>query len=493
MKVVGSQPDTFLDPSQWSGRIFNGTWIQSKGGVQEVIEPATGNLIGIVGVANVDDIDAACRSAATSQLVWFAMQPDKRAAILRRAGELFVKQLDELAFYIARETGAILSLGRYEVRHASKLLHLAADIALQPQRIELPTTADQVSYAQRVPHGVVGVISPFNLPLILSLRVVAPALATGNAVVLKPDLKTPVTGGFMIASILHEAGLPAGVLQVLPGDIAPGEALCIHQCVGMVSFTGSTEAGRRVGELAGKNLKKVSLELGGKNALIILDDVDLDQAASNIAWGAWLHQGQICLASGRIIVHESIAAELTKRLVSKAQRLKLGDPTDPDVALGPLISERHLKKVHSIVRDTVAAGATLAEGGTFNHLFYRPTVLTGVQPGMRAFSEEIFGPVVNLVSFRTDEEAVTLANDTEYGLAASVFSKSIDRAMALGARLKTGLLHINDQTVKDDGTNPFGGRGISGNGTRVGGPIDLEEYTQWQWVTVRSEPPAYGF
>lgn len=493
MKAVGGPVVAFLDPSLWSGRNFNGAWVQSKGGSEKIIELATGNRIGMVGIANVNDIDAACRSAASSQPPWFATRPDKRADVLRRASELFVKHLDELAIYIARETGAILSLGRYQVRHASKLLNLAANLTLQPHRLELPTFPDQLSYAQRVPHGVVGVISPYNLPLILSLRVVAPALAAGNAVVLKPDLKTPVTGGFMIARILQEAGLPAGVLHVLPGDIAPGEALCIHPCVNMVSFTGSTEAGRRVGELAGKNLKKVSLELGGKNSLIILDDVDLDQVASNIAWASWLHQGQICLASGRILVHESISFELIHRLVSKARGLKVGDPTDPNVSIGPLISEGHIQKVHSIVRDTVAAGATLAEGGTFSGLFYRPTVLTGVKPGMRAFNEEIFGPIVNLVSFRTDEEAIALANDTEYGLVSAVFSKSVDRAMALGARLKTGILHINDQTVKDDGSNPFGGRGISGNGSRVGGPSDFDEYTQWQWVTIRDKPTTYSF
>ncbi len=493
MTLAGSESKVFLDPNKWAGRIFNGQWIPSQGEPQEVIEPATRKPIWKIGVGNVDDIANACQAAALSQPAWGNFHLEGRSAILRRAGDLFLQHLDELALQIARETGAILSIGRYQVRHASKLLHLAANLASQMQDVKLPAEPGRLSYARRMPHGVVGVITPFNFPLILSLRAVAPALATGNAVVLKPDLRTPVAGGFMIAQILHEAGLSAGVLHVVPGDADAGEALCTHRCIGMVSFTGSTAAGRRVGELAGKHLKKVSLELGGKNSLIVLDDADPGQAASNIAWGAWLHQGQICLASGRIIVHESIASELISRLVAKASKLKVGNPTDPEVALGPLIDERQLKRVHSIVEDTVNAGAILAAGGTFDGLFYKPTVLTNVRPGMRAFREEVFGPVANIVSFKNDEEAVALANDTDYGLAAAVIGKSVDRAMALGTQLKTGLLHINDQTVNDEGTNPFGGRGDSGNGTRLGGPSDLDEYTQWQWVTVRDEPPTYRF
>jgi benzaldehyde dehydrogenase (NAD) len=271
----------------------------------------------------------------------------------------------------------------------------------------------------------------------------------------------------------------------LPGDADAGAALVEAREVGMIAFTGSTAAGRKVGELAGRHLKKVSLELGGKNTLIVLDDADLDVAASNAAFGAYFHQGQICMATGRIVAHRKIAAELTRRIVGKASHLPIGDPASGTVALGPLINARQLQRVDSIVRASVDAGAVLEAGGTYERLFYKPTVLSNVQPGMRAFDEEIFGPVAAITPFDSDDEAVALANHTEYGLSCAVIGTSVGRASAIGERLRCGLLHINEQTVADECVNPFGGRGQSGNGSNVGGPSDLDEYTQWQWVTVK--------
>jgi benzaldehyde dehydrogenase (NAD) len=344
-----------------------------------------------------------------------------------------------------------------------------------------------------VPLGVIGVISPFNFPLILSVRSVAPALAAGNSVVLKPDAQTPVTGGFILALAFESAGLPRGLLHVVPGHAEAGEALCVDPNVQMIAFTGSTATGRRVGELAGKHLKKIALELGGKNSLIILEDADLDLAAKNVAWGAYLHQGQICMATGRVLVHEKIARALTQRLVEKAKYLPVGDPARGNVALGPLINERQRDRVHAIVSQAVSDGATLEAGGTYDGLFYAPTVLSGIKPNMRAFREEIFGPVANIVTFSTDDEAVALANDTEYGLSAAVISNSIGRAMAIAERLRAGLVHVNDQTVNDEVTNPFGGTGASGNHTSMGGPADIGEYTQWRWMTVKDAAPPYPF
>jgi benzaldehyde dehydrogenase (NAD) len=325
------------------------------------------------------------------------------------------------------------------------------------------------------------------------MRSVAPALAVGNAVVLKPDAQTPVTGGFILALAFQEAGLPSGVLSVLPGDVEAGEALCTDPNIQMISFTGSTATGRRVGELAGKHLKKVALELGGKNSLIILEDADLDLAARNVAWGAYLHQGQICMATGRVLVHEKIAGELTRRLVEKANHLPVGDPAQANVALGPLINERQRDRVHAIVTQAVTEGAKLEAGGTYAALFYQPTVLSGVRSSMRAFREEIFGPVANITTFASDDEAVALANDTEYGLSAAVISSSVGRAMAIADRLKAGLVHVNDQTVNDEVTNPFGGTGASGNHTNMGGPADVGEYTQWRWLTIKDSAPPYPF
>jgi benzaldehyde dehydrogenase (NAD) len=374
---------------------------------------------------------------------------------------------------------------------ALKALQEAASMPAQAQGIVLPSTRDRISFARRVPLGVVGVIAPFNFPLILAMRAVAPALAAGNAVVLKPSPQTAICGGFAIAKLFEAAGLPNGLLHVLPGGADVGAAMCSDPTIAMIQFTGSTAAGRKVGELAGRHLKKVSLELGGKNSLIVLDDADLDLAASNAAWGAYLHQGQICMSSGRILVQQRVAEALAERLAAKAKHLPCGDPYAGQVAIGPLISDAQLQHAKGIVDASIAAGAKLLAGGTHDGLVYHPTVLSGVTPSMPAFREEIFGPVASLTSFGSDDEAVALANDTEYGLSAGIISRSVGRALAIGNRLRVGILHINDQTVADDILNPFGGRGASGNGTSIGGPANWEQFTQWQWVTMREQAPAY--
>ncbi|WP_434563528.1 benzaldehyde dehydrogenase [Pseudomonas sp. Z4-20] len=473
--------------------VFNGDWVPASGPLLSIIEPATGDVLMRSATADAADIAKACRDAALAQPAWAALGPRDRAAILRKAADVAEQSFAELALYVARETGAALFKGQHEVREAIVLLHQAAGMLSQAHGVVLPSEAGRLSYARRLPHGVVGVISPFNFPLVLSMRSVAPALAAGNAVVLKPDPQTPVSGGFLIARLFEAAGLPKGLLQVLPGAADAGEALCRDPNVKMIAFTGSTGAGRKVAEVAGRNLKKVALELGGKNPLIILEDADLDLAANNAAWGAWLHQGQICMATGLILVHESIAQALIRKLVDKARALTVGNAALEQAALGPLINGRQLLRVHDIVSDSVRAGATLETGGEYKRLFYQPTVLSGVKPGMRAFEEEVFGPVATVVSFSSDEEAIEMANRSEYGLSAAVISPSVGRAMAIGERLQCGMLHINDQTVADECVNPFGGRGASGNGGSVGGPADWDEYTQWQWVTVKDKAPLYPF
>ncbi len=490
---MDSKVGGLLAAAPWSGRIFNGRWETPTGGRQAVVEPATGKPLTETGMANAADVSMACRSASEAQAAWAASEPRDKARIFLAAAAAIEADAEALALHIARETGGILPKAQHEVREATFILQRAAAMAVAERGVVLPSASGRLSYARRVPHGVVGVISPFNFPLILSIRAVAPALAAGNAVVLKPDPRTPVSGGFIIALALQRAGLPEGVLQVLPGGADAGEALCTDPHVRMIAFTGSTNIGRRVGELAGKHLKKVALELGGKNALIVLEDADLDLAASCAAWGAWLHQGQICMASGRILAHASIAAELTARLVDKARNMPVGDPAGGQVALGPLINEQQCRRVASIVVDSVAAGATLETGGSADGAFYSPTVLSGVTRRMRAFREEFFGPVASVIAFDSDEEAVELANEGEYGLSAAVISRDVGRAMAIGDRLRTGLLHINDQTVADECVNPFGGCGDSGNGGSVGGPADWDEFSHWQWVTVRREPPQYPF
>jgi benzaldehyde dehydrogenase (NAD) len=323
------------------------------------------------------------------------------------------------------------------------------------------------------------------------MRVVAPALALGNAVVLKPDPQTPVAGGAMFAAVFAAAGLPEGLLQIVVGGAEVGEAIVTDPNVHAVSFTGSTAAGRRVGALAGGLLKKVSLELGGNNAFVVMDDADLDAAASAGAYASFQFQGQVCFAAGRHIVHRSVARDYVDALVEKATRLRLGDPYREDVDLGPIVNEKQLARVDGIVRRSVEGGARLAVGGTHEGLFYRPTVLTDVRTDLPAWTDEIFGPVAPVVTFDTDDEALALANQTEYGLAGAVYSRSISRGLALAQRIRSGMVHVNDQTVNDEAIVPFGGMGASGNGSRFGGAANWDEFTQWQWVTVRDEPRSF--
>lgn len=481
-----------LTEALWRGRWFDGGWRETAQ-TAPVTDKATGEEISRIGLATPEDLAACARAAAAAQAAWAQTAPEQRAAVFRRAAALVEQHREEFALWNMRETGGIRAKAESELRSLLATLHLSAGMLGEPQGLILPSGPERQSYARRVPHGVVGVIAPFNFPLTLSIRAVAPALATGNAVLLKPDPQTAVTGGVLIARVLEEAGLPAGLFHMLPGGADVGEAICTDPRVAMVAFTGSTAAGRKVGALCGANLKKVSLELGGKNSLIVLEDADLDAAASGAAFGAWLHQGQICMATGRILAHEKIAAELTRRLAEKARKVPVGDPAREKVGLGPVINERQLQGIHRLVRGSIEAGARLHAGGEYDGPFYRPTVLGDVQPGMPAFDEEIFGPVACVTPFASDDEAVQLANRTEYGLSAAVMSRSTGRALALGQRLRVGLLHINDQTVNGDPHAPFGGRGASGNGSRVGGPANWDEFTQWQWITVRETPPAYPF
>src|SRR3984885_10918823 len=414
MSVNAPQPK-FMVESLWCGRVFGADWRNAAGGSLDVLEPATGGTLPRVGNAVAEDVRRAAAEARAAQPAWAATPYEKRAAVLRKAARHLEENQEELIPWIARETGGIPAKAGFEIHMVTEILYRSAAMCTEPQGLVLPSDPGRISLARRLPRGVVGIISPFNFPLILSCRAVAPALATGNAVVLKPDPRTPLTGGFAIARIFEEAGLPKGVLQVLPGGAEAGEALCSDPDIAMIAFTGSSKVGRRIGELAGKHLKKVQLELGGKNAVIVFEDADLDAAASAIAFGAWFHQGQICMTTGLVLAQDKIAPSLTEKLVAKAKHLPVGDPLG-QVALGPVISRQQAERIDGIVKDTVAAGATLAAGGTFDGPFYRPTVLTGVKPGMRAFDEEVFGPVASITSFSTEDEGGSLASRSGDGV-----------------------------------------------------------------------------
>lgn len=483
-----------LDSPSWQGKIFSDGWVDGAGGSAPVLEPATGGELGRYGVAGTEDVTRASARAAVAQREWAALPHTERAAVLRRAGELWERHAAEVQQWIIRETGSVPGKAALETHVAAQECYEAAALPSRAYGELLPSEQPRLMMSQRVPAGVVGVISPFNVPLILSIRSVAPALALGNAVVLKPDPRTAVAGGAVIARVFEEAGLPAGVLHVLPGGVEVGEALVADPHVRVVSFTGSTAAGRRVGELAGRHLKRTHLELGGNSALVVLDDADLDRAVSAAAWGSFLHQGQICMTTGRHLVHESRYDDFVARLAEKAAHLPVGDPATGPVALGPVIDERQRDKIHALVTRSVDSGARLAAGGTYEGLFYRPTVLADVTPETPAYANEVFGPVAPVTRFSSLDEAAKLAADSEYGLSLGILTADVMRGLELAERVPTGIVHINDQTVSDEANIPFGGVAASGTGSRFGGPVaNVEAFTETRWVTVRREVPAYPF
>lgn len=479
-----------LEPRSWEGSLFSGGWHPGSG-VRDIVSPATGERLGATGVAGPADIATAGRSAVRAAGVWAGTPFTERAAVLGRAAEVLARHRAEVAEWAIKETGAVRRKAEHEIELALGELRAAAALAAEPYGELLRAAGGPLSFARRVPAGVIGVIAPWNAPLMLAIRSVAPALALGNAVVVKPDVQVPVSGGVVIARIFEEAGLPPGVLHVLPGDGEAGEALVTSPDNSVICFTGSSAVGRRVGELAGRLLKRAVLELGGNNAFIVLDDADLPAAVNNGLWGSLAHNGQICMAAGRHLVHEAVAEEYTALLAERAAALVVGDPADRDTVIGPLINARQVERVHGIVTDTIAAGARLRTGGAHDGRYYRPTVLDRVGPGTRAFAEEIFGPVMPVTTFRDDDEAVELATASEYALSGAVHTRSIERGLALSERLGTGMFHVNGQPINDAAHVPMGGLGASGNGGRYGGRWNLDEFTYWQWVSVRAAPPRY--
>jgi benzaldehyde dehydrogenase (NAD) len=484
---------SLLDPAIWSGKACLGSWTATTGGSAPVVEPATGEVLGQIGVATPDDVRTAAARAASAQQAWARLPYTERAAVLRRAGDLLTGHAEEIQQWLVREAGSIPGKAAFETGVAAQECYEAAALASRPLGDVLPSAEPRLSLARRVPAGVVGVIAPFNVPLILGIRSVAPALALGNAVLLKPDLRTAVAGGVAVMRVFEEAGVPEGVLQLLPGGADTGAALVTDPHVRVISFTGSTAAGRRVGAAAAGHLKRAHLELGGNSALIVLPDADLERAASTAAWGSFFHQGQVCMTTGRHLVHQSVADEYVERLAHKAEQLPVGNPAKEQVALGPIIDAGQRDKIHGLVRAGVESGARLVTGGTYQDLFYRPTVLTGVTDASPAYTEEIFGPVAPVRTFTDLDEAVALATASPYGLSLGILTSDVMRGLDLAERIPTGMVHINDQTVNDEAVAPFGGVAASGTGARFGGTANIEAFTETRWITARAAQPDYPF
>ncbi|MDB5609397.1 MAG: benzaldehyde dehydrogenase [Bradyrhizobium sp.] len=487
--------ETLLTPAEvWSAKIYSAGWKKPGLGTTDVIEKATGAKLGEAGIASAEDVSAAAAAAREAQKKWAKQTGPKRGDVLREVSRLLLANSTEISDQLIRETGSIQAKAQWEVQVTAREFLEAASLGSQPQGVLTATLEDgQQSLARRIPLGVVGIITPWNSPLILAARAVAPALAMGNAVILKPDVQTPIAGGVIFARLLEKAGLPSGLLHVLPGGAETGDALVKEPLINMISFTGSTRVGRQVGSVASGLLKRVSLELGGNNPYVVLDDVDIEAAASAGAWGSFFHQGQICLTAGRHIVHERIADAYVETLVKKAKALVVGNPLDEKVQVGPIVNERQAANVERIVAETIAKGAKLRTGGSRKGLFFEPTVISDVRPGMAAFDEEIFGPIAPITTFRNDEEAVALANATEYGLTAAVVSEDLARAQRVADGLHSGVVHINDQTVLHGVYGPIGGVGISGNGFGHSTLTNADQFSEWQWITTQSQIPAYPF
>ncbi|WP_326615022.1 aldehyde dehydrogenase family protein [Streptomyces scopuliridis] len=477
---------SLLDPKTWQP-------VELSGGDRAVVEPATGDTLATVALASPEDVTAASEAAEDARKTWSDTPHHVRAGVLRRAGDLFTAHAAELRDWLIRESGSVPGKADFELHVAAQECYEAAALASRPTGQVLPSEEPRLSYTRRVPAGVVGVIAPFNAPLILSIRSVAPALALGNAVLLKPDPRTAVCGGLSLAAVFAEAGLPERLLHILPGGAETGRALVTDDRVRVISFTGSTAAGRAVGEAAGRHLKRAHLELGGNSALVVLADADVGAAVEQAVWGSFFHQGQICMTTGRHLVHASLYEEYVERLAAKAQSLTVGDPYRERVQLGPVMDAGQLARIDALVEASAAAGARVAAGGTHQGLFYRPTVLAGAGDHTPAYTEEVFGPVAPVRSFATLDEAAALAAAGPYGLSLGIVTRDTALGLELADRIPTGIAHINDQTVNDEAVAPFGGVAASGTGARFGGEANLEAFTELRWTTVRREPARHAF
>lgn len=469
-----------------------------SGGYAEDRNPWDGSVFAEVAAGTPADVRAAVDAAAEAFPAWAATRPAERRAILNRAADLLAGRVKDVVSLMADEVGAVAPWAGFNVMLAADMLREAAAATSQPVGQVLSTNAEGVLSTQlRVPKGVVAAISPWNAPVILGVRAVAMPLAVGNTVVLKPSEDAPIACGLLISDVLHEAGLPAGVLNVVTNDRADAgavvEALIGDERVRMVNFTGSTEVGRRIGVLAATHLKPAVLELGGKNALIVLDDADVDYAVDAAVFGAYMNAGQICMCVDRVIVDRSLADAFTERFAARVRALPVGDPAEAGTAIGPVISESAAGRIAALIRDAVDQGAELVAGtgeieapGTL----IRPTVLTGVTKDMRVYDDEIFGPATVIHPVDGVEEAVALANDSAHGLTAGVITENLARGLEVAARLRTGIVHVNDQPIADEPQAPFGGVKNSGYG-RFGGQAGAEAFTDTRWVTAQVSGHAH--
>jgi len=478
-----------------TGLLIDGQWQSAEfGHTFERIGPVSGMVSSVSAAASLEDARRAATSAAAAFPEWSRSTPALRRTLLERAARILLAQRDEMTMRMMAEIGATRGWCDMNIDFAAQIFSDAATMTTAVAGAVLPTQKPAMtSLAIRQPAGVCLAIAPWNAPVILGVRSIAMALACGNTVILKGSELSPATH-CMIGDILTEAGFPAGVVNVIttaPADAsAVVEALIGHPVVRRINFTGSTRVGRTIAQIAAKHLKRCLLELGGKAAFIVLDDADLDEAVRAAAFGAFYNQGQICMSTERVIVVDAVADEFVARFTDKARTLKAGDPGRGHLPLGALITTDSARRVRAMIEDAVAKGATVLSGGEAHDAMMDATVIDHVRRTMRLYHEESFGPVASVIRVADAEEAITVANDCEYGLSGAVFGRDVMRALDVANRVESGIFHINSATVEDEAHIPFGGVKSSGYG-RFGGAAALDEFSELRWVTIASGTRDY--
>jgi acyl-CoA reductase-like NAD-dependent aldehyde dehydrogenase len=478
-------------------QFIGGEWIDASGGSTfEDLDPFTGDVVARVPAGAREDARLAVEAAAAAFPAWAQAPPAQRQQIFLKAADILERRAEEVASWLIRETGSAFGFSMFQLHFVPGLFRQAAALAYAPIGEVIPSDTGAFAMGLRRPVGVVGAIAPWNAALILSARSIAGPLALGNSVVLKPSEHSPYAGGLLWGEIFAEAGLPAGVLNIVthaPGGAAPiGDELVESPHVRRINFTGSSPTGRKLAEAAGRQLKRVVLELGGYNPLVVLADADIEYAVNAAAFGAFMHQGQICMSARRIIVERPIADAFVLKLVEKTKGLKTGNPGDHDTVIGPLISEGALELVRSRVEEAVAKGATVLAGGEAIGSCYQATLLADVPADSDFANHETFGPVAAIEIVDDADEAIARANATSYGLSAGIITTDTDRGLALAQQIEAGIVHVNDQTVGDEPQMPFGGVKDSGFG-RFGGTAVVGEFTEVHWITVQSGSHPFPF
>lgn len=474
-----------------------GRWREgSADTVQPVVDPYTGKTLVTIRLATTQDLDAAFQKAATAAAEWAATPPSRRAALMHKVVSLFDQRKEEIIDWLIRESGSTRLKATIEWASARAITETAAAM---PARAQGATFDSDIQGKENLVYrralGVVGVISPWNFPLHLSQRSVAPSIALGNAVVIKPASDTPISGGLLIAKLFDEAGLPEGVLSVIIGRGSEiGDDFVAHPVPSMISFTGSTPVGKNIGKIAvgGKHIKKLALELGGNSPFVVLEDADVDHAVKAAVFGKFLHQGQICMAVNRLIVDQRRYDEFVEKFVAHVRSLKVGDPAAMDTAIGPVINPQQLQSLMDKIAQAKAQGASVLLEGEVNGQLMPPHVFGDVTPDMNISKDEIFGPLVGIQKARDDEHALELANGTEFGLSSAVFSGDQARGLRFARQIRAGMAHVNDMPVNDEAHLPFGGEKNSGLG-RFNGDWAIEEFSTVQWVSVQRQPRDYPF